>query len=150
MKLRYSLFYLFIMLLMGGCANRVNSVQALTQWDKAYGQCLAQEQNSSVRFPEDDAWFHSLSAIQQKHVVLYIYQEKMYQCSAQQQVQLKQALTAEHNKTLLKLFDEMGFLSTPDKTLVENLDSAQLHRLSQSISVFNLGKVAEQLHFRER
>ncbi|WP_157634935.1 hypothetical protein [Vibrio rhizosphaerae] len=72
MKLRYSLVYLFIMLLMGGCAHRVNSVQALTQWDKAYGQCLTQEQNSSVRFPEDNAWFHSLSAIQQKHVVLYL------------------------------------------------------------------------------
>ncbi|SIO95918.1 hypothetical protein [Vibrio spartinae] len=149
MKPRYSIFYIFMMLL-SGCTNRVNSVQALTQWDKAYGQCLAQEQNSPVRFPEDNAWFNSLSSIQKKHVVLYIYQEKMYQCSARQQAQLKQALTAENNQTLLKLFRDMKFLSTPDKTLVENIDPAQLHRLSQNISIFNLGKVAAQLHFRER
>lgn len=128
-------------------AQPQNSVEALKTWDDAYGNCIQQAKTSQYAFPKDNQWFNSLGQTQKKNLVVYLYQEKMYGCSADETMALKQALTNDGNDTLLKFFTSVNVFEKPNTKLIEGVDQQQISAFAKQVPVFNLAYAAKQLNF---
>ncbi|WPC75454.1 hypothetical protein [Vibrio porteresiae] len=143
--------------LLAGCATQskapqpvkdTNSVQALTTWDDAYGECIQQARTSQYAFPKDNQWFNSLKPAQKKNVVIYLYQDKMYGCSEQETLALKKALIKDGNDTLLKFFTSVNVFEKPNDQLVAGLDADKLADFAQKTPVFNISRAVSQLELK--
>ncbi|WP_068718441.1 hypothetical protein [Vibrio tritonius] len=143
--------------LLVGCASQsktpppvqdTNSVQALTTWDDAYGECIQQARTSQYAFPKDNKWFNSLEPAQQKNVVIYLYQDKMYGCSAQETQTLKKALIKDGNDTLLNFFTSVNVFEKPNENLIAGLDADKVAHFAREVPVFNIAQAVKQLKLK--
>ncbi len=137
----------FLVILLTGCSSTINSVDALSDWDKKYSYCYDVSKNSDFVFPRTQ-WFDSLEKKVKQRVVIYLYQLKYFECHGNESEILELALKRDGNNHLITLFEELGAFKVPEKELVIDLDMNELDKLNHKIpTVFNLSGVANQLKF---
>ena len=137
----------FFVMLLTGCSSTINSVDALSDWDKKYSYCYDVSKNSDFVFPRTQ-WFDSLEKKDKQRVVIYLYQLKAFECHGNEAETLELAWKRAGINHLITLFEELGVFKVPEKELVIGLDMNELDKLNNKTpTVFNLSRVAKQLNF---
>lgn len=133
-------------LLLGGCATSPDRLDYLVNWDQQWQQCDAEMKNSNALFPSSK-WFQSLKIDEQKHVLVYLHNLKLYECSEFEAESLKRVLDSEEIVSLQNLLQGFIFFEPPSKESVESLDQIELEQLAKEVQLFDLRKAAEQLGY---
>ncbi len=89
----------------------------------------------------------SLKIDEQKHVLVYLHNLKLYECSEFEAETLKRVLDSEEIVSLQNLLQGFIFFEPPSKESVESLDQIELEQLAKDVQLFDLRKAAEQLGY---
>lgn len=137
--------WLFLLLIISGCASNPDSVTALKNWDDKYQECFLANQ-SGQKFPRS-LWFDSLSINDKKVVVGYLYNYNARNCIKNEVNELVAALKQEGNDSLLHIFEaDLSPLESVSLEAIKHLDQKQVSKLQAEFSnPFNLTEVVEEL-----
>lgn len=141
MNLRYSVI---LLLLVSGCAAKVDKFDYLKQWDSKWQTCNQARKNSTEKFPES-VWFNNLNREDKKNVLLYVDRLKQYECAKVEADNLRNALSDEDITTLNDLLKGFVYFEPPSKEEVSHLDQNQLDALAQKARLFSPMNAAVQL-----
>ncbi|MFN3015334.1 hypothetical protein ACK1CN_05275 [Vibrio coralliilyticus] len=149
MNQRFKISALVVSLaVLAGCSAKQepDRLSYLIQWDKKWQECSEITKTSTAQFPTTP-WFDSLSEEDKKHVLIYTYNLKEYECAENESQALKEVLSGEDIKSIGNLLKGFVYFEKPDSEDVKHLDQDKIDELAEKAPMFNLQNAARQLGF---
>ncbi|MGF1748370.1 hypothetical protein [Vibrio cionasavignyae] len=145
MKLLYSIV---AVALLAGCSStsKVDRFELLATWNSKFEACYDNQKNSTAVFPQTD-WFKNLELDDQKNVVIYLNELKMYQCTEKETLAIVSQFSEEDIKIASEILGPKDVFLPPSKDKVASLEQTEIDKIDSELDLFFIRRVGEQLGF---